>query len=174
MKKAKSSIFISYSHKDVKWKDLILDQLRVLEYEGLFKVWDDNYISAGEEWLEAIEVALNEADAAILLVTTSFLQSKFIRTVEIPKLLQRKREQRIIVYPIIIKECPWEKIDWLSRLQVRPKDGKALASYNGHHKDKVLKGIALEIMTLLETNQGTGVPSAYKIGKKKEISLLMP
>jgi hypothetical protein len=43
------SIFISYSHADEAWKDRVEKQLRVLEPEGNFEVWDDRRIAAGDD-----------------------------------------------------------------------------------------------------------------------------
>jgi hypothetical protein len=35
------TVFISYSHKDEGWKDRLVEQLRVLELEGAYDLWDD-------------------------------------------------------------------------------------------------------------------------------------
>ena len=45
----KPSIFISYSHKDEAWKDQVVTQLKVLSLEGVFDLWDDRRIQAGED-----------------------------------------------------------------------------------------------------------------------------
>ncbi len=50
----KPMIFISYSHKDEKWKDRLVAQLGVLQHEGLLDIWDDRRIGAGEDWLQQI------------------------------------------------------------------------------------------------------------------------
>ena len=44
-------------------------------------------------WYPAIEKALNEASAAILLVSADFLISEFIRNEEIPRLLERREKE---------------------------------------------------------------------------------
>ncbi len=43
-------VFLSYSHADERWKDRLVQQLRVLEPEGDFVVWDDRMIAAGSDW----------------------------------------------------------------------------------------------------------------------------
>ena len=50
-------IFISYSHDDEKWKDLLVKQLGVLEAEDQLEVWDDRRIETGADWLPEIERA---------------------------------------------------------------------------------------------------------------------
>jgi hypothetical protein len=43
-------IFISYSHKDKRWKDLLLRHLKVLALEGLCDSLEDRRIETGEDW----------------------------------------------------------------------------------------------------------------------------
>ena len=38
------TVFISYSHKDEKWKNRLVTHLGVLEKEGLLDLWDDRKI----------------------------------------------------------------------------------------------------------------------------------
>jgi hypothetical protein len=82
-----SKIFISYSHKDEKWKDKLVEQLRVLELEGYCSLWDDRKIEMGVDWFPEIEKALQDADIAVMLISAHFLTSKFIRDQEVPRIL---------------------------------------------------------------------------------------
>jgi hypothetical protein len=41
------AVFVSYSHRDEEWKDLLVRHLKVLELEELLTVWDDRRIAAG-------------------------------------------------------------------------------------------------------------------------------
>lgn len=65
------TVFISYSHQDEAWKDQLVRQLRVLELEDAYVVWDDRKIVAGEGWSAEIETAMASARAAVLLVVTT-------------------------------------------------------------------------------------------------------
>jgi len=138
-------VFISYSHDDERWKDRLVEQLRVLEPEGRIEVWDDRRITAGDEWLPEIEEAMSRARVAVLLITASFLTSKFILGKEVPTLLERRQKDGLRVIPVIVKPCPWMKVGWLATLQCRPRDGRALSGGNAHEKDSVLSELALEI-----------------------------
>ncbi len=64
------TVFISYSHQDEAWKDQLVRQLRVLELEGAFVLWNDRQIAVGDGWSAEIETAMASARAAVLLVVT--------------------------------------------------------------------------------------------------------
>jgi hypothetical protein len=81
-----------------------------------------------------------------------FLASKFIIQQEVPYFLRRREQGELIVFPIIIKDCFWDIIDWLKAIQVRPKDGKPLAEFEEAQRDKVIKEIVREIYSLLATS----------------------
>jgi TIR domain/NACHT domain len=122
------SIFISYSHQDELWKDRLVQQLGVLEGEGLFTVWHDRKIGLGQDWFPEIERAIQAARVAILLVSSDFLTSGFIKQKEIPEFLRRRQEEGLMVVPVIVRPCAWKKVKWLADINARPTDGKPLTS----------------------------------------------
>ncbi|MCP4576001.1 MAG: toll/interleukin-1 receptor domain-containing protein, partial [Deltaproteobacteria bacterium] len=119
-------IFISYSHKDENWKNRVTSQLAVLERQGILEVWEDRRIRTGKEWRPEIEDALNTCNIAVLLVSPGFLTSGFIMDDEVPCILKRREKNLMEVFPVIIKPCPWDSVEWLKKLQLFPKDGKPL------------------------------------------------
>jgi hypothetical protein len=72
-------IFISYSHQDKDWKDRLVKHLGVLEQEGFCRLWHDRKIELGNDWDPEIEKELNQADAAIMLISPDFFDSDFIK-----------------------------------------------------------------------------------------------
>ncbi len=154
-------VFISYSHKDEDWKNRLQTQLEVLEMEGLLSIWEDRQIQAGNLWLPEIELALNTADVAILLISADFLVSKFIRGQEVPRLLERREKEGIRIIPLIIKPCPWRKVPWLSALQGASRDNIELSGLTEYQQDDALSKLAEKTHDLLNpTKTPTGSSNA--------------
>ena len=86
-------VFVSYSQKDVDWKDRLVEQLGVLQKEGLLEVWEDRQIGAGDDWEEQINDALGSCQIAVLMVSASFLTSDFILREEVGEKKQDKERR---------------------------------------------------------------------------------
>ena len=147
-----SKIFISYSHSDEDWKNRLQKKLKILELEGNFTVWDDRQIELGDNWLPTIEHELNLADVAIMLISDDFLTSDFIRTKEIPTLLERREREGVRVVPLIVESCPWQAVGWLSAIQGGSRDNVVLAGLSNHQQNEVLTNLALRIKTIINSN----------------------
>ena len=156
-----NKIFISYSHKDEEWKDRLVTHLGVLHEQGLLEIWEDRQIAAGEDWLPAIENALNMCHIAVLLISANFLTSKFILQEEVPRLLERRQNEGARVIPLIVKPCAWQKVAWLKPMQARPKDGRPLSAGNDHQIDTDLAALANEIADLLQPMPHAPSPTRF-------------
>jgi tetratricopeptide (TPR) repeat protein len=159
MKKMKN-IFISYCRKDEKWKDLIVTHLNVPAGERSFTLWDDRKINPGTKWRREIQKALENAGAALLLVSADFLNSAFILEKEVPVLLRRHNEEGLPIIPVILRSCNWKKIEWLSGLQAFPKDGLPLKGFSDHEIETLLTQLADRLENPdKETGPGREVPA---------------
>lgn len=132
------TIFISYSHLDEAWKDRFVRHLGVLD-EGHLRTWNDRHIGPGDEWFEEIRKAIEAADVAILLVSANSLTSRFIRNEEVPRLLERRAREGMAFVPVIVGDCLWREVPWLSRFQALPRDGRALESFRGKLNSELAK-----------------------------------
>jgi pimeloyl-ACP methyl ester carboxylesterase len=102
-------VFVSYSHEDVDWLTSITDVLTLaLGRDSLDIVWDNKLLEAGDKWRPRIEETLDQAGFAVLLVTTPFLASAFIRETELPRLLQRKQGEPCVLFPITLSTIDYE------------------------------------------------------------------
>ncbi len=141
-------IMVMYSHKDEKWKDRLTTHFGVLEKQGLYTLWDDRKIEVGDDWFPEIENNLNESCVVVMIISADFLTSNFIRK-QVSRILENRQKQELQIFPLIVKPCVWKKIEWLKKMQVRPKDGKALSGCTEYEIDKNLSELAIEVEEIL-------------------------
>ena len=139
------TVFISYSHKDREWKDKLVSHLNVLGYEGRLESWDDQQIETGDDWRQQIDDAIDRASVAVLMISDAFLTSKFILEEEVPLFLERLQQKRLAIFPILIRDCAWDEVDWLRRLQVRTRGGRPLAAGTDAQIETGFADVAREI-----------------------------
>jgi hypothetical protein len=147
-------IFISYSHKDEEWKDRVNKHLQVFQLEGKWRTWDDRQIQVGSAWEKQIIEEIQSAHAAVLLISTEFLISGFIRNKEVPLILDRWQKNEIIVFPVIVEPCSWQAVEWLKQIQVFPKDGIPLAKMRNVKRKENLALLAEQVNRLLQGTAG--------------------
>lgn len=120
-------VFISYSHEDSRWCAMFEKHLGALVPEKLLRIWSDQALRAGEYWYNSILEEMELADVAILLVSADYFASDFVRLEEVPRLLERRRQEGMVIVPVICRPCVWRQIPWLSSMLVRPHDGRPLS-----------------------------------------------
>lgn len=107
----KLNVFISYAHDDEKWLTLLLKHFDAVinTTSPDIEVWYDRKITAGEEWDSTIKAHIKSANIAILLVSTPYLASSYIKSDELPSLLRRRQSQKegkgLTVIPVIVSPC---------------------------------------------------------------------
>ncbi len=89
-------IFISYSHEDEKWRDRFTLMLSPGMGTELNTLWSDQLITPGARWSEEISTAISSSRVALLLVTPSFLNSKFISETELPEILRQQSDGLLV------------------------------------------------------------------------------
>src|SRR6266851_7669241 len=99
-------VFISYSHADSedpdpskRYLDRLLQFLEPLRAQDQLSIWSDRDIESGADWNASIQDALDNASAAVLLVSPAFLASKYIHNSELPILLKRSRDRGLTIIP---------------------------------------------------------------------------
>ena len=149
----KPTIFISYSHKDEKWKDLLLPHLKMLQQEGhIMKIWDDREIAYGDNWYDRIEEVMKDADVAVCLISADYLASDFCVKEEIPYLLERRKSEGMLMVPVLLRPCAWEAISWLRQLQIIPRDDKPVSTDYSETYEVVFTDLARSILEYLKTS----------------------
>jgi len=97
-------IFISYSKEDKDYLKELEQHLR--DFETKLEIYYDELTDLGENVHLTILERINDCDYVIALVSHNFLNTDYIRKVEIPEM--RKNQKKII--PIIVRPCSWEKV----------------------------------------------------------------
>lgn len=133
-------VFISYSHKDESWLLRLRQFLRPLEDRELIRVWDDREIRVGWDWLEEIRYALESARVAVFLVTQNFLDSEFIRTKEMPALLDAAQNRGCLVVWIAVSSATFDDSP-LAKIQAANPPNKPLDLMLESEQNKVFAEI---------------------------------
>jgi predicted acylesterase/phospholipase RssA len=101
---ARNKLFISYSHADQEWLDVIKAPLEpYVELHGL-RVWDDTQIPPGEDWRKTIADALAQTRVALLVVSPNFLKSQFIRDEELRYFLETVERYAVKWYWLLLSD----------------------------------------------------------------------
>jgi len=156
--------FVSYSHFSEnragshRWKQRLLDSLKVLVDNGFVEAWDDEHIHAGWRWQREIEHAIQTCRVAVILLTPEALGSDFILNNELPALACRETAKELLVVPILCEPCDWEANDWLASLQIKPRDNRPLSILSAEAARRSLSRICDEIATALSEDPQWVVP----------------
>lgn len=125
-------IFVSYSHDDAGWfaDDKLMPRLiKSLEVIGAEVWYDHRRLGGGDPWKQEIVDAIKKAHIAVLLVSRNFLNSDFIREIEMPRVERRFDMGELIVVPILVGHCNWQNVRLLNRPQMVPGKPTPLISY---------------------------------------------
>lgn len=168
-----SVIFVSYAHKDnestdpsKRWLDRLLEHLEPLIQQHQLKVWSDRDIETGDDWHQRIQIALNDAKAAVLLISPAFLASKYIRNSELPVLLKKAKDNGVRILPLIVRPSLFYETKFkypdpldgpeeflLSSLQTANPPDVPLNNMSEYEQDKILLSVARNILRIVEQPQ---------------------
>jgi hypothetical protein len=139
-----SSVFISYSHKDEDLKAQLDAHLSTLKGQGLVDAWHDRRIRAGDEFDSAISAELDKADVILLLVSSDFLNSSYVRDIELARAMERHQARKARVIPVILRHCDWHTAPF-GALTAAPKDGQPILSKYWQYPDEAF----LDVVNML-------------------------
>jgi hypothetical protein len=152
MDPSRTTVFISYSHKDRKWLERLQVHLGPLERAGLIDPWDDRRIKPGMQWREEIEKALRSARVAVLLVSADFMNSSYIQNNELPPLLEAAGRDGCRILTLIVEPCRYAREEALARFQAVNDPAKPLSSLRGPLREKILDNVSQQIEEAVATS----------------------
>lgn len=141
-----SKIFICYSHKDERYLDLLLKHFN----SNLLDVWSDKRIEGAEHWEDKIQKALDSCNCGVLLLSGNFFNSRFIKDIELKKLLQNQYEKNTFLLPVLAEDCNIDNYSWISKKEVLPKGFKALENIKKRNHNKEAVKIVKRVEELLK------------------------
>ena len=125
-------IFVSYSRKDEKAFEQLMRFLRPLEDAELIELWVDAGLEDGEDWKAKIEQAVEDATTAVLLISQDFLDSKFIRSHELPRIVAKAEADELTLIPVFLGPCLDLEIPFADRHSGEEGSVK-LTKYQSHY-----------------------------------------
>ena len=152
--------FVSYAHADKRLKEDLLKRLRprldiAAKYD--FQLWQDRDILPGETWRDEIRNAIDDCQFGLLLVSPSFLASRFIACQELPRfvpadLSEPEPEKRAM--PVALKPVRFDgtmDLKGLQHVQVfhDPED-KAFSERKGTKCDAFADALFGQIIRVLD------------------------
>ncbi|WP_186031246.1 toll/interleukin-1 receptor domain-containing protein [Burkholderia gladioli] len=144
------SIFISYSHKDERFKDSLEEHLASLKRRGEISSWTDRKITPGSGWKSEIDRNIETADIIIPLVSPSFIASGYCYEKELATALARHEEETAVVIPVIVR--PVDLVDEpLMGIQALPKDAVSVSEWA--NEDLAWRNVAAGIRLVVEELQ---------------------
>ncbi len=147
MKEMPVRLFISYSHKDERFRNELETHLKLLQRQGLIEIWHDRKIEAGDEWKRKIDENLERAEIILLLISADFIASDYCYAIEMTRALERHENGEARVIPVIVRDCNWHSAPF-GKLQALPKDGKAVKKWPD--KDSAWRNVAEGIQIVVE------------------------
>jgi hypothetical protein len=155
----KPVIFISYCHKDEPnpagpgedaWLTYVQSFLQPAMKHAAFEIWTDENIPGGGEWEQHINDKLAKCHICILLVSVHSLNSRYCIDVEIETIRRRQQQQeQVHIYPIMLTPVPRTALEPIGHLNLKPKDGKPLSTFEKPDRDTAMSAIADEIAAML-------------------------
>ena len=112
-------IFISYSHKDKKFRDKLANHLSNLRRLGVISDWYDGDIIPGSEWKPQILRHLRTAQVILLLISADFMASDFCYSIEMQEAIERHHRNEARVIPILLRSIDYKGSPF-ERLQILP------------------------------------------------------
>jgi hypothetical protein len=144
-------VFISYASADESLRQELDNHLSLLKRDGAIETWTFRNIDAGADWRSTIDSELEGAEIILLLVSASFIASDYCWNVEMRRALQRHREGRARLIPIILRECDWSSAPFAA-IQALPPAARPVTSWRP--RDKAWTLVAEALRSVAPTTSG--------------------
>jgi len=121
--------FISYSHQDQEYLDMLLKHLAQIKRAGLLDAWTDHEIEAGKSLNAEIAMALDQSRVFFALLSPDYINSNYCYENEFKKAQELSKAGKLKIVPIIVEPCDWHNTPF-GEIKALPKDGKPVADWS--------------------------------------------
>ena len=129
----KLKCFISYSHKDIKFKHCFDTYAKVLETRmKLIDTWYDGMIPAGENVSREVKHNLENADVIFLLLSPNYVASYSCYEKELMYAIDKHNQGKAKVIPILLKSIPMIEDLPFSGLKTLPHDRRPVSKFKSY------------------------------------------
>ncbi|SAK84021.1 replicative DNA helicase [Caballeronia arationis] len=141
------SVFISYSHKDERYKESLEEQLASLKRRGKISSWSDRRITPGTNWKAEIDRNIESADIILPLISPSFIASGYCYEKELDTALRRHEDDTARVIPIFVRPADLAE-EPLMGIQGLPKDAVSISE--SQNEDIAWRDVAQGIRAVVD------------------------
>ena len=146
----RDQVFVSYSHLDEKWLEMLQIMLKPMIRNRTVRVWTDTKIAAGDKWKDKINDALASAKVAVLLVSPHFFASDFIFEQELPSLLNAAVEEGLVILWVAVSASLYEETE-IAEYQSANDPKRPLDSLPPHQVNQELVAICQQIKAAINS-----------------------
>ena len=143
-----TEVFFSYSHKDQRLRERLVNALAVLQRQGVIRGWHDRNITAGSDFKGEIDEHLNSAGVILLPVSPDFIASDYCYDVEMKWALERHEKGEVRVVPVILRPVEGWHATPFGGLLAAPTDGKAVTLWS--NRDQAFADVVGHIRRAVE------------------------
>jgi hypothetical protein len=145
--KTNLDIFLSYAPRDEPLVASLIEHLTALKREKIIHECYSRKIQAGKVRTNEVELHLNNTDIVLLLVSASFLASKYVSGVELERAMQLHYAGNVHVIPIILRPVDWQSTPF-GTLEPLPARGKPVTTWK--NRDAAFLDIVRGIREVIE------------------------
>lgn len=140
------NFFISYSHKDEEFKEELMSHFKGMIGNGTIKAWEGRAILPGQDWDLEIKKKLEEATVILFLVSSAFMDSDYIKDVEIKHAIERYERKEVKIVPVILRPCDFDSLPLNKHLAV-PTGRKPISRWDD--RDEAYLDVVTNIKRML-------------------------
>ncbi|HKP52732.1 MAG TPA: metallophosphoesterase [Chloroflexia bacterium] len=148
-KQVRTRLFIGHSYKDASWLEKFLIEFGDRVTADDLLVFNETQVRTGARAHSGLDQALTSAKLALLLVTQDFLDTPFIRDLEVVALLERALKEGLTILWVVIKSSRWQ-LTFLNRIQALGNPGKPLEDMPAFKQSEAVKQMSEYIISMLK------------------------